>query len=209
MLECIFRMQNLDREHDVPYLAGYSVDGTTLYIDRHLPDVIKCEEDGHRIEFDPVPFLRAHESWEKALIDGRDFTYAAAHQAATAIEHRRVLAAGIPISVYDGKNSKLMKYIKADSHEKLKRIPKELDLNPYYSDKSLLNHLMEKIGMNTNKETKEEAGYESLGRPAEHCGGCEGWPVSGECHNFIDPNQCLKVKGTISPKGWCNYWEKL
>ncbi|HEV2681285.1 MAG TPA: hypothetical protein VGV14_12345, partial [Rhodanobacter sp.] len=31
------RLKNLDREHDIPYLAGYSQDGKTIYIDRHLP----------------------------------------------------------------------------------------------------------------------------------------------------------------------------
>ena len=27
----------LDRRHDIPYLAGYSRDGKTIYIDRHMP----------------------------------------------------------------------------------------------------------------------------------------------------------------------------
>jgi hypothetical protein len=29
--------QKVDRAHDVPYLAGYSLDGKTIYIDRHMP----------------------------------------------------------------------------------------------------------------------------------------------------------------------------
>jgi hypothetical protein len=31
------RVGPYDREHDIPYLAGYSLDGKTIYIDRHLP----------------------------------------------------------------------------------------------------------------------------------------------------------------------------
>ena len=31
------RVKKLDRAHDVPYLAGYSLDGKTIYIDRHMP----------------------------------------------------------------------------------------------------------------------------------------------------------------------------
>ena len=31
------RVKKLDRSHDIPYLAGYSLDGKTIYIDRHLP----------------------------------------------------------------------------------------------------------------------------------------------------------------------------
>lgn len=31
------RVGNIDRNHDIPYLAGYSEDGKTIYIDRHMP----------------------------------------------------------------------------------------------------------------------------------------------------------------------------
>src|ERR1700731_4070999 len=31
------RVKNLDRKHDIPYLAGYSRDGKTIYIDRPMP----------------------------------------------------------------------------------------------------------------------------------------------------------------------------
>jgi hypothetical protein len=31
------RAKTLDRKHDIPYLAGYSKDGKTIYIDRHMP----------------------------------------------------------------------------------------------------------------------------------------------------------------------------
>jgi hypothetical protein len=37
-LEAILkRVKKLDRAHDVPSLAGYSQDGKTIYIDRHMP----------------------------------------------------------------------------------------------------------------------------------------------------------------------------
>ena len=35
------RVKKLDRAHDVPYLAGYSLDGKTIYIDRHMPRAFK------------------------------------------------------------------------------------------------------------------------------------------------------------------------
>jgi hypothetical protein len=31
------RVKKLDCAHDVPYLAGYSLNGKTIYIDRHMP----------------------------------------------------------------------------------------------------------------------------------------------------------------------------
>ena len=31
------RVKKLDRNHDVPYVAGYSQNGEKIYIDRHMP----------------------------------------------------------------------------------------------------------------------------------------------------------------------------
>jgi len=42
------RVKTLDRKHDIPYLAGYSLDGKTIYIDRHLPRKMKSR--GREIE---------------------------------------------------------------------------------------------------------------------------------------------------------------
>ena len=35
------RVGSIDREHDIPYLAGYSLDGKRIYIDRHLPPTFR------------------------------------------------------------------------------------------------------------------------------------------------------------------------
>ena len=55
----------LDRRHDIPYLAGYSRNGKTIYIDRHMPKWFTFR--GRRINTDR--FLILHEAVEKALID--------------------------------------------------------------------------------------------------------------------------------------------
>src|ERR1700756_1256682 len=55
------RVKNLDRNHDIPYLAGYSRDGKTIYIDRHMPRSFKF--GGRVIETDR--FLVLHEEVEK------------------------------------------------------------------------------------------------------------------------------------------------
>ena len=31
------RVRTVNRDYDIPYIAGYSVDGRTVFIDRHLP----------------------------------------------------------------------------------------------------------------------------------------------------------------------------
>jgi hypothetical protein len=59
------RVRNLDRDHDIPYLAGYSQDGKTIYIDRHMPRTMKSR--GREIDSDR--FLILHEEVEKTLID--------------------------------------------------------------------------------------------------------------------------------------------
>jgi hypothetical protein len=142
LVTLVHRVKKVDHEHDLPYLAGYSTDGETIYIDRHLPKKLTGELDGRKYTFDPAPFLQIHESWEKALIDHYGWKYAPAHQVAQKIEHRSVLAHGIPAQVYDGKGSELRRYIKADEHEKLKKVPKDLDLTPYEGDHRLHEKLL-------------------------------------------------------------------
>ena len=55
------RVKNLDRDHDIPYLAGYSRDGKTIYIDRHMPPSFRYR--GRDIDTDR--FLILHEEVEK------------------------------------------------------------------------------------------------------------------------------------------------
>lgn len=134
----LHRHEQLDEGHDVPYLAGYSADGKTIYIDRHLPEVLTYHHAGKEREFRPRRFLIDHESMEKALIDAFGWKYAHAHEVATAYERRHVLEAGMPWQPYQ---DSYRPYIKADEHEKLKKVPKDLDLTPYEDDTKLLHHL--------------------------------------------------------------------
>ena len=85
------RVKKLDRKHDIPYLAGYSLDGKTIYIDRHMPQIFKFR--GRKIDTDR--FLILHEEVEKTLIDQLGLHYLHAHQIATRAEEAAVRAAGI------------------------------------------------------------------------------------------------------------------
>ena len=113
----------IDRTHDIPYLAGSSADGKTMFIDRHIPKTVKVGT----ISFDPARFLVWHEIPEKMLTqDG--MAYQPAHQIATHIEKQKVTAAGIDWNkyehIYDG-------YIDETENEADKHPPKNLDLIPY------------------------------------------------------------------------------
>lgn len=200
------RLKNINHDYDVPYLAGYSTDGTTVYIDRDVPETITAKSGGRTYTFNPVDFLKVHETWEKAVIDKFGLKYLPAHHIATKMEHRKVLEAGIPLSVYDGPSSVIAKYIKIDEHEKIKKVPPDLDLTPYKGDRKILPHLLKHMGKDKGKISKTESGYHEDAGPKEHCGPVKGWE-RGDCVNFQEPSSCKKVSGFINVKGWCNLWQ--
>jgi hypothetical protein len=118
------RVKKLDCTHDVPYLAGYSQDGKTIYIDRHLPKVMNYK--GRKIEVDR--YLIMHEEVEKTLIDQLGLHYLHAHQIATRAEEAAVRADGILWRDYD---RFMQKYVKHIGDERLQKVPDDLDLKPY------------------------------------------------------------------------------
>ncbi len=134
------RVKNLDRKHDIPYLAGYSNDGKTIYIDRHMPKSFKC--DGREIDTDR--FLILHEEVEKTLIDQLGLHYLHAHQIATRAEQAAVRAAGIAWRDYD---RFMQKYVKRIGDERLTKVPADLDTKPYRDehDMELLHRMAEGI----------------------------------------------------------------
>lgn len=130
------RVKKLDRKHDIPYLAGYSQDGKTIYIDRHLPKSFTFR--GRTIEVDR--FLILHEEVEKTLIDQLGLHYLHAHQIATRAEEAAVHAQRITWKAYD---RFMQKYVKAIGDERLTKVPPDLDLKPYrdYHDYDLLRQM--------------------------------------------------------------------
>jgi hypothetical protein len=117
----------LDRNWDIPYLAGYSRDGKTIYIDRHLPKYFGSGDKKHSVD----PFLILHESVEKSLIDELGLVYQHAHQIALRAEEAAVNAHGISWKEYD---NFMQDYIKSAGHEQLVRIPPDLDIKPYHDE---------------------------------------------------------------------------
>ena len=118
------RVKTIDRAHDVPYLAGYSLDGKTIYIDRHMPRSFKS--NGQEIETDR--FLILHEEVEKTLIDRLGLHYLHAHQIALRAEEAAVRAARIAWRDYD---RFMQKYVKRFGDERLTKVPADLDTKPY------------------------------------------------------------------------------
>jgi hypothetical protein len=134
------RVKKLDRKHDIPYLAGYGLDGKTIYIDRHMPKSFKYRD--RIIETDR--FLILHEEVEKTLIDQLGLHYLHAHQIATRAEEAAVRAAGVEWRDYD---RFMQKYVKHIGDERLKKVPKDLDLKPYRDehDDDLLMRMLKSV----------------------------------------------------------------
>jgi len=120
----LHRRVEVSHEFDIPYIAGYSLDGRTVYIDRHLPRTIQSE--GRRVSLEP--FLITHEVVEKALLDKLGLHYLHAHQIALRAERDAVRAAGLTWQAYQAVMKQNEKPI---DEEKLQKVPRDLDLTPY------------------------------------------------------------------------------
>lgn len=206
--ECLYRYRPIDRNFDIPYLAGYSQDGSTIFIDRHLPETLELEFDGRKREVNPDEYLRRHEGMEKSLIDTLGYGYAAAHAAATAWERRGVLERLGP-GWWVPYSEALAPWIKSDQLEKLVKVPSNLDMTPYLAepvDKALVARIQAAQGLE-RAHSKAEVGYgDDHGKPRYHCGPVKEWP-GGDCEHFESPRSCAIVRGAISPRGKCRLWE--
>ena len=133
------RVRKVDHTYDIPYVAGYSRDGRTVYIDRHLPRSFRSWTSRVYV----TPFLLTHEIVEKALLDELGLHYLHAHQIAIRSERAAVEAAGVSWRTYEGFMKKHEKQIE---REALQRVPADLDLTPYRDEKDfkLLHQLVAK-----------------------------------------------------------------
>jgi len=115
---------HLERGYDIPYLAGYSLDGHTIFIDRHMPKSFVWRK--RRILTDR--FLIVHEAVEKSLIQLLGMHYLHAHQIALHAEQAAVRAEGIDWHAYD---AFMQENIRVIGDESLSKVPDILDLTPY------------------------------------------------------------------------------
>jgi hypothetical protein len=115
---------HLERGYDIPYLAGYSVDGHTIFIDRHMPKSFVYKK--RKVLTDR--FLIVHEAVEKSLIQLLGMHYLHAHQIALHAEQAAVRAEGITWEAYD---AFMQENIKIIGDEELSKVPSNLDLTPY------------------------------------------------------------------------------
>src|SRR3954464_5225052 len=90
------RVRRVSHAHDIPYIAGYSRDGHTVFIDRHLPKSFRWLMKTVRVE----AFLLTHEIVEKALLDELRLHYLHAHQIAQRAERDAVKEAEVAWRIF-------------------------------------------------------------------------------------------------------------
>ena len=147
-----FITKRIIRIYDVSYLAGSSINGEHIYIDRRLPKEMKLK-DGRTVQIDY--FLGIHEYTEKCMLD-RGLLYPEAHLIATLLEREAVERAGISWEEYDA----FMQYwISKTFREGYHNLPPDLEMKPEVDsqDVEILNlikpyvhnTLLRKVGMPT------------------------------------------------------------
>lgn len=119
----------VNRDYDIPYTGGYSEDGTTIYIDKRVPNGYT---DTQNIDVTAISYLVIHEVVEKALMDALGFNYNHAHAIAMGAEMH---ACTMDRVNYDEYYEFLGEYVKKNIEvNEIKEVPKDLDLTPYIED---------------------------------------------------------------------------
>lgn len=126
-----------DTEHDIPYTAGYSMDGKTIFIDRTVPQYLEIRARGSRtkkVKVDIWKTFALHEAVEKSLEDQPYFwPYQFSHQVALRAERAYVEALGADWNDYNEKTLAIVdKVYKRGSFDS---VPWNLDLGPYVDEK--------------------------------------------------------------------------
>lgn len=201
-------------DFDVADLAGYSTDGSRLYVDRHLAKAApKIDGKSYQIW---LPILvgidgrnkhAGHEPSEKAAIDMWGYSYPAAHEdVANPNEHEFAKSLGIDWAT---ENKQLAPWIKRTEVERIEKPPLDLDCRPYYEDPDandlkVLKRLAE-LGVvdarHQGKKLSHATAKYGRGDPkGEHCGNCE--------HYFAPGNQCHVVADPMTYRGlgWSRLW---
>jgi hypothetical protein len=181
----------------VPFGAGISNDGLTVYIDPRIDTI--C--DGT----DLAPALVVHESTEWALRTfceiGEDYANdPTGHRLANRAEY---VAVGLLLAhkaedaeeawqIYDDFIDPQVMKLEFDT---IGAVAPDLDLYPYAGNAGLEGRVR---AAQERAETKEELHYTDKGSPEEHCANCE---------YYLPDRACLYVLGEVSKAGWCENWE--
>lgn len=119
----------VNTDYNVPYVAGYSNDGQTIYIDSRLPEMFI---DSKKQKVNIYKYLIIHEVTEKSLKDELNYSYNEAHTMAMGAQAQALSIDGINYDEYYGF---LQKYVNFDIQvDDFNNVPPDLDISPYVED---------------------------------------------------------------------------
>lgn len=122
----------VNRDFDIPYAAGFSMDGKTIYIDREMSDGYSSSKSGRKsVHVSAERFLVLHEALEKAVLDQFGFLYQYAHQFALRFERVAVQAANLDLEAYE---NFMEKSVRRAGAQPILLVPRDLDLKPYVDE---------------------------------------------------------------------------
>ena len=133
----IYKLKKVSREFQVPYLAGYSKDRRTLYID--CDSLQGFKDKGTFVDTDK--YLCIHEYVEDSCEDN-GASYNLGHACATLAELGAVADDGVDVDAYNYFMDQEVR--KAGARKSYTNLPKNLDLLPYISapeNRSLLKRM--------------------------------------------------------------------
>ena len=139
----------IDNTHSIPYTAGYSKDGKTIYIDKEVPSTLLVKSGiVGRVSIPLHKTFAFHEIIEKALEDSEfELDYEIAHQIALRSERALVESYGADWNDYNTKTLELVD--KIYKRAKFENVPKDLDLEPYVDEEDW--KCLEKMGIDPSE----------------------------------------------------------
>jgi hypothetical protein len=120
-------------DYDIPYLGGYSQDGTTIYVDRDTPAQIKRGRRVYPIRPNGlVCGILVHEHWEKTAILVWGWDYPASHELATHAEnHFAQEVLQMDPAEYEDIWKPVIHMAEKKLHAQAIQLPPDLDRTPY------------------------------------------------------------------------------
>lgn len=174
---------DLNTDHDVPYTAGYSKDGLTVYIDKNVPqylNIISAESRTKLISIDIWKTFSFHETVEKSLEAEPYFLpYQLAHQIALRAERAYVQSLGADWNDYNKKTLELVNEV--GSRDEYPDCPEDLDLEPYEDedDDETLGKMRSRDGRDFSAEEDADEGETDAEESGESGTGVEDTEGSG------------------------------
>ncbi len=121
--------ETINTSYNVPYLAGYSISGKTLYIDKRIPEFATI----NGIKVNIWEMVAIHELAEESLENAFDLTYHESHEMAIGAE-KVALSQRYPGITWEAYNKWYQPYIKL-CNESFDHLPPDLDYEPLVDSK--------------------------------------------------------------------------